>query len=177
MPLGTVAQLECGDRVAPFVLPDQDGDPATPVADEVSGKPTLLVFECAAGADGGAAYAGELAAMRDHAEALKESGTTVFAITRRSVAENRRLHDAHDLPFQILSDADGTAYKACGLAPLPPGCPTVTLVMDPNFRAVRAIGGGEAGSHAPRALADLLRLEKEYRRAPIAAHPQQIRER
>jgi len=83
IPLGTAAQLECGDRVAPFVLPDQDGDPATPVADEVSGKPTLLVFECATGADGATAYANELAAMRDHAEALKESGATVFAITRR----------------------------------------------------------------------------------------------
>ena len=170
VPLGAAMRLECGDRIASFILPDHDGDPTTPVADEVAGKPALLVFECGTG-DDGASYARELAAICDHAEAFKETGATVFAITRRSVAENRHLHATHDLPFQVLSDADGKVFKACGLEPMPPDCPVVTLVVDPNFRAVRAIGGGEAGSHAPRALTDLLRLEKEYRGAPISAHP------
>ena len=169
MPLGTATQLECGDRIASFILPDQDGDPATPVADEVAGKPTLLVFDC--GTDDDGAYARELTALRDHADALKETGTTVFAITRRSIADNRHLRAAHGLPFQVLSDADGTAFKACGLDPTPPGCPVVTLVVDPNFRAVRAIGDGAAGSHAPRALTDLLRLGNEYRGAQIGTHP------
>jgi peroxiredoxin/predicted 2-oxoglutarate/Fe(II)-dependent dioxygenase YbiX len=171
MPLATAAQLECGDRIASFILPDQDGDPATPVADEVAGKPALLVFECGTGDDDGASYANELMAMRDHTKAIMDNGATVFAITRRGVAENKRLHAEHDLPFQILSDSDGTVFKACGLEPVPPGCPTVTLVVDPNFRAVRAIGGGAAGSHAPRALAELVQLEKEYRRTQIGTHP------
>jgi len=170
MPLATAAQMECGDRIAPFILPNQDGDLATPVADEVAGKPALFVFECG-NDDGGASFTRELAAMRGHTKALRETGATVFAITRRNIAENQRLHAEHDLPFQVLSDSDGKAFKACGLDPLPPDCPTVTLVVDPNFRAVRAIGGGEAGSHAPRALADLLRLEKEYRHAQIGTHP------
>ncbi len=166
----TRAQLECGDRIAPFVLPDQEGNPATLVADEVAGKPALLVFEGGTGEDN-TAFARELAAMRDHSEAFKESGATIFAITRRSVAENQRLHAEHKLPFQVLSDSDGTAFKACGQDHFPPNHSTVTLVVDPNYRAVRAIGGGEAGSHAPQALADLLLLEKEYRRTQIGVHP------
>ncbi len=152
------------------MLPDQNGDPTTPVADEVAGKPALLIFECGSGDDGGS-YTRELAALRDNAKALQETGATVFAVTRRSVADNRHLHVTHDLPFQVLSDSAGKAFKACGLDPVPPGCPVVTLVVDPNFRAVRAIGGSDAGSHAPRALADLRQLAAEYGAERIGTHP------
>ena len=169
--LATAAQLECGDRIVPFMLPDQKGDRVTPVADEVAGKPVLLVFECGTGEDDRAAYAHELASMRDHAEALKKTGATVFAITRREVTGNQRLHAENNLPFQVLSDSNGKVFQSCGLVSLPPGCPVVTLVLDPNFRVVRAIGGGDTGSHARRALEDLLRLQEEYRSTQIATHP------
>jgi len=167
-PYATAMQLEGGDRIAPFALPDQDGAPATPMADHIAGKPMLLVFECATAA-AASDYAQELAALRDQRVALAASATTIFAITRRSVADNRRLRDAHALPFPVLCDVGGKVYKACGLEP--PPCAVVTLVADANFRVIRALGGGAVGSHAVRALAALREAAVDRPAERIGAHP------
>jgi predicted 2-oxoglutarate/Fe(II)-dependent dioxygenase YbiX len=116
-------------------------------------------------------YVRELVAMRDHANAFKESGATVFAINRRNVAENRQLRADKGFSFPVLSDLDGKAYRACGLHPIPTGRPTITLVVDPAFRAVRAIASTNEGSHAAQALPDLSQMEREYHAAPISMHP------
>jgi len=170
MPLATASQMECGDRIAPFALPDHQGKLSSPLADGVAGRPALLVFDCGDGGDN-AGYVRELAAMRDHAKAFKECGTTVFAITRRNVAENRQLRTDNGFSFPILSDPDSKAYRACGLHPIPTGHSTITLVVDPAFRAIRAIGGNEDTSHAAQALPDLSQLEREYHAVPISLQP------
>jgi peroxiredoxin/predicted 2-oxoglutarate/Fe(II)-dependent dioxygenase YbiX len=170
MPLATASQMECGDRIAPFALPDHEGKLSSPLADGVAGRPALLVFDCGAGGDN-AGYVRELVAMHDHANAFKVSGTVIFAITRRNVAENRQLRADRGFSFPVLSDPDGQAYRACGLDPVPPGHSTITLVVDPAFRAVRAIGDTQDGSHAAQALPDLSQLDQEHHAAPISLHP------
>ena len=122
MPIGTEEQLERGDRVPPFALPDQNGAAKTPLSDDIAGKPMILLFDCA-DESSGPAFERELVALRDAKKDWEPSGTVVFAITRRSPEENRRLHESLRLPYCVLSDGSGAVFRSYGLDPFPPGCP------------------------------------------------------
>ncbi len=163
-------RLEAGDRIAPFVLPDPDGKPINPSADYLAGRPLLLVFECAKEDDGGKAYAGELAALGDRADAVQAQSVLVLAITRRSRADNGALLRAQALPFTVLSDPEAKVYAACGLDPVTIGRATVTLVLDGNMRVVDLFDGGGA-SRGTEIAGALGRMTERNAEAALGNHP------
>ncbi len=170
MPIGTEGQLERGDRVPPFALPDQNGAAVTPLSDDVAGKPMILLFECA-DEQAGPALERELVALRDTRRDWELNDTVVFAITRRSPEENLRLHDSLELPYSVLSDGSGEVFRAYGLDALPPGCPNVTFVLDTNMRAIEIVAGGNPGSQAPRAIDKISTLMADNPGTQLKRHP------
>lgn len=149
---GARACLERGDRAPPFALPDQAGESATPLADEVAGKPVLLIFQ---GVGPGAAFAARLAAFRDRQPDFAAHEATLFAITRDGVAANARLRAAEDLPFRLLSDEAGRVFEAYGLEsdPARAAAGAVTLVLDPNRHVVAVLPAPAPEEQAPEAQA------------------------
>ena len=170
VPMGTEGLLECGDRVPPFALSDQNGTVRNPLSDEFSGKPMILLFECEE-AQPGSSFETALAALRDAKPDWARSDTVVFAITRRSPADNRRLHDALALPYSVLSDASGAAFRSYGLAPPPPNCPFVTFALDTAMRAIEIVAGAEPKTHASRAIEKISALKADDPAAPMKRHP------
>jgi len=170
MPMGTEGMLERGDRVPPFALPDQNGAMATPLSDDNAGRPMILFFDCADEQSGPAVEA-ELAALRDAKNDWESNGTVVFAITRRSPEENFRLHESLRLPYPVLSDGAGAVFRYYGLDPFPPGCPTVTFVLDTNMRAIDIVAGGEPSSHTPRVTGVISALMAELPDSQLKQHP------
>lgn len=139
-------RFEPGDRIPPFTLPDSEGRPVNPASDHLSGRPLLLVFECAG--QRGPGFDTELAALRDRSDDVAAAGALILAITRRSAGANRALAEELNLPFPLLSDAQSPAgksvYAACGLDPAAVGHAAVTLLLDGNLRAVGLFDGGGA---------------------------------
>ena len=136
-------RLETGDRIPAFALAGSDGAPVTPVSNDLSGRPLLLVFECGPVADC-PSFAAELAALRDHSADLRAHDTVVLALTRRSCGDNGALEQQQALPFPVLSDPQAKVYGACGLDPQSIGRTAVTLALDGNLRVVAVIDGGGA---------------------------------
>ncbi len=149
--MGTEEMLECGDRVPSFALSDQNGTATFLLSDDIAGKPMILLFDCT-DEQSRAAFERQLVALRDAKNDWEPSGTVVYAITRRSPEENLRLHESLRLPYSVLSDGSGAIFRSYGLAPLPPGCPAITYVLDTNLRAIDIIAEGEPGAHVSRAI-------------------------
>ncbi len=136
-------RLEIGDRIPAFALADSEGRPVTPISNDLSGRPLLLVFECRAVAEA-PSFADELAALRDRNDELRDRDAVVLALTRREGRANGDLEQAQALPFPVLSDPEAKVYDACGLDPRTVGRTTVTLALDGNLRIVGIIDGGGA---------------------------------
>jgi peroxiredoxin len=170
MPLGTERLLESGDPVPTFALTDQNGATAAPLSDDIAGKPMILLFEGAA-ESARPAFERELETLRDAKNAWEASNTVVFAITRRSPEENRRLHESFRLPYSVLSDGAGAVFGSYGLDAPPLGGQTVTFVLDANMRAIDVVSGGDPGSHAPRAIGKISALMAEDPGIQLKRHP------
>jgi thioredoxin-dependent peroxiredoxin len=53
--------------------------------------------------------------FRDSYAKLKKQGLLVFGVSKDSVESHLKFRDKHDLPFPLLSDADGKLCKAFGV--------------------------------------------------------------
>lgn len=162
IPFETARQLEAGDRISPILLKAQDGGVFNSLSDDVAGLPTLLIFECAQ-AQSGAGFEANLVTLRNRIEAAWTGRCVVRAITRRTERGNRDLHERLGLAFDLLSDPQGSVYRASGLEPAPPGCDAVVFVLDPQFRVVGSTAGRGAGlvEEALRYLARLLEKQEQ----------------
>lgn len=170
MPMGTEGLMERGDCVPRFALPDQNGAVASPLSDDIAGKPMILLFE---GSDesSGSTFEQELEALRDAKKDWSINDTVVFAITRRSPEENRKLHESLNLPYALLSDEAGAVFRPYGLDVPPPGCPTISFALDTNLRVIEIIAGGDPGSHAPRAIGKIGALMANDPGIQLKQHP------
>ncbi|MDB2384402.1 peroxiredoxin [Endozoicomonas sp.] len=48
----------------------------------------------------------EVQAFRDHHDAFKTSDTVIFGVSRDSLKSHENFREKHDLPFDLISDAD-----------------------------------------------------------------------
>lgn len=171
---GASVCLEPGDRAPPFALPDQSGASATPLADDVAGKPVLLIFH---GGAPDAAFAARLAAYRDRQPDFAAHEATLFAITRESTAASARLRAAGALPFPLLADEAGAVFQAYGLTAKGAQETSVTLVLDPNRHVLAVLTPAtpdEEGAPEAEAAAALRALARAAGSRPpgrLGAHP------
>ncbi len=106
-----MSQLEVGDEVPAFTLPDQDGKPFT-LADALAKGPLVLFFYPKDGTPGCTA---EACSFRDASAEFLEAGATVAGVSSDDVTSHRRFADQHKLAYPLLSDAGGALRKKLGV--------------------------------------------------------------
>jgi peroxiredoxin len=135
---------EEGDPAPRIVAEDQDGAPAFSHADDIAGKPLVLLFAPADAADLPRDLLADLRARQSELAALE---ATVFVVSRLPAEASRAARQTLGLSFRFLPDATGGIYRAYGADVAAP----TAIVLDPAHRVARILRG-----RAPDGLVDEL---------------------
>ena len=125
--MSKATKVSVGDVAPDFTLPDQLGAPVR-LGDLVGRKTVVLYFYPKDHTPGCTI---EARAFRDSYEEFSAQGAQVVGVSSDSVRSHRRFAQRHDLPFLLLSDADGAVRRLYGVEKtlgLLPG--RVTYVID-----------------------------------------------
>ncbi len=106
-----MANIEVGDKVPGFQLPDQDGKPFR-LEDALAKGPLVLFFYPKDGTPG---CTREACSFRDATKDFQDAGAVIAGISSDSVASHRRFADAHQLSYPLLSDEGGALRKVLGV--------------------------------------------------------------
>ncbi|HMS60776.1 MAG TPA: thioredoxin-dependent thiol peroxidase [Solirubrobacteraceae bacterium] len=102
--------LEPGDAAPDITLPDQDGAPVT--LSDLRGRNVVLYFYPRASTPGCTTQA---CGVRDHLPAYEDASAVVLGVSPDPVKKVKRFHDAEELNFTLLADADHEACEAYGV--------------------------------------------------------------
>jgi thioredoxin-dependent peroxiredoxin len=120
--------LQEGDTASDFELPSQEGSQVK--LSDYRGKWVVVYFYPKDDTPGCTA---EACSFRDSYEDFTDAGASVIGISGDSVESHVKFAQKHNLPFTLLSDADGTVTKSWGVGKslgLLPG--RVTYVINPQ---------------------------------------------
>lgn len=120
-------KVSVGDLAPDFTLPDQSGTPVR-LGDLVGQKTVVLYFYPKDETPGCTI---EARAFRDSYDQFSAQDAEVVGVSADSVRSHRRFAQRHNLPFLLLSDADGAVRRLYGVEKtlgLLPG--RVTYVID-----------------------------------------------
>jgi peroxiredoxin Q/BCP len=149
-----LAGLPLGAPVPDFSAPNQDGQ--TVRLSQFKGHPVLVYFYPK---DGTSGCTKEACALRDRSERFVKAGAVILGISRQDAASHREFKAAQKLPFDLLTDADGSIAQALGVE-------TYALVGIHKRQSVliaadgtllRFYGDVDPQTHADEVLADLAR--------------------
>jgi peroxiredoxin len=155
--------LDAGDTAPMVHAPDHAGRHASTGADQLAGKPILLLFCPILDEPSLTAFRACTAELATQA--------TLFAISRQGIEANAAAHDRLSLPFAILADTRADIFKGYGVDPFP-AAPSATLVMlDSGHRVARVLERMEPAAMAAEALAELRRLGAARPAVTLQAHP------
>lgn len=148
---GIVSTISTGDVAPDFELPSADGP--VRLADH-RGNWVVLYFYPADDTPGCTA---EACSFRDAYEDFTDAGAVVIGVSSDSVESHTKFAAKHNLPFTLVSDADGSLRKAFGVGKsmgILPG--RVTYVIDPDG-VVREVFNSQfrAKAHQEKALATI----------------------
>jgi peroxiredoxin Q/BCP len=104
-------QLDLGDKVPDFNLPNQDGKIFS-MKDSV-GSSVLVIFFYPKGES--ALTKNEVCAFNDSIGKFNAAGALVIGISGNSVEDIKKFHDKNHLKYDLLSDPKGVALKAFGV--------------------------------------------------------------
>lgn len=105
-----MSELNVGDKVPSFTLPDQDGKPFN-AADALAKGPLVLFFYPK---DESPGCTVEACSFRDASGDFLEAGATVVGVSSDSSASHRKFADKHKLPYPLLADEGGALRKQFG---------------------------------------------------------------
>jgi peroxiredoxin Q/BCP len=149
-----VGDVQVGDEVPDFELPDETGTPRK-LSTLLEGGPVVLFFYPAAMTPG---CTRESCHFRDVAGDFAAAGAQPVGISGDPVDKQKRFSDKYSFPFPLLSDADGTVATTFGVKRKISflGVKRTTFVIGPD-RKVRAVIASEVNmsKHADLALAAL----------------------
>ncbi len=160
--------LDRGDRLPVVPLPDQDGRPVNLLSDDLAGRSAILAFETGDAEEGLAAL---LAALAEGLNRIDAGDSLLLAVSRRSVAECRRLQRVRTLPCPVLSDVAGTFCAKCGLDDRFTKAPAAVLIVDANLRLVCKLVGDGGPQLAERAVRELAAAAAADEQRPLGLHP------
>lgn len=147
--------MKIGDRVADFVLPDQDGQPTS--LSELAHDGAVVLFFYPLALSGGCTT--ESCHFRDLSAEFAAAGAQVVGISKDAVEKQKSFDTAHRLGYPLLSDRDGAVAAQFGVRrrwlPVAP-VKRATFVIGPDL-VVRAVVRSESNMtvHADTALAAL----------------------
>jgi peroxiredoxin Q/BCP len=123
-------RLKVGDRVPDFTTVDHNGNTFTP-ADAVQQKLWQIIYFYPA--DDTPGCTAEACSFRDSYEDFTDAGAVVIGISGQGEDSHKRFAEKHHLPFQLLSDEDGSLAAAFGVRKTLGILPArVTFVIDPE---------------------------------------------
>ncbi len=106
-PLEARGMLSVGEAAPEFSLQNQDGE--TVSLSSFDGEYAVIYFYPRADTPG---CTTEATSFRDRFKAFEARGVTVFGISDDPVEDLAAFAEKHDLPFELLSDPDGTVGSA-----------------------------------------------------------------
>lgn len=150
--------LEAGSEAPAFALQNQDGE--TVRLTDFEGQRVVLYFYPRANTRGCTI---EATGFRDEHAAFRDLDAVVLGVSNDPVEDLAPFRAEHDLPFDLLSDPDGTVaerYDSYGTVELQDGDTTEiayrnTYVIGPDGTIERAYEGVDPSDHADSVLADL----------------------
>jgi thioredoxin-dependent peroxiredoxin len=147
-----VPMLREGDKAPDFSLPDQHGNTVS-LADGIGAKRWQVVYFYPK--DDTPGCTAEACSFRDSHEDFTDAGAVVIGVSADSPESHAAFAAKHNLPFSLVSDADGGLRRAYGVKKslgILPG--RVTYVIDPEG-VVRKIFSSQvrASRHHTEALA------------------------
>lgn len=147
--------MKIGDRVADFVLPDQDGKP-TALSELAKDRSVVVFFYPVALSSGCTAQSCH---FRDLSAQFALAGARIVGISHDKVDKQKAFDSAHALGYPLLSDRDGAVAAQFGVRRRwLPAAPVkrATFVIGPDL-TVRAVVRSETNMtvHADTALAAL----------------------
>lgn len=102
--------LAKGSKAPDFTLPGTSGNDFSLYAD-MKGKPCVLYFYPK---DFTSVCTAEACGFRDHFEDFRDLDITVLGISTDDIATHNRFKEQFNLPFELLSDMDGSVSKLYG---------------------------------------------------------------
>ncbi len=105
--------LKVGDRAPEFSLPDTNGNIVT--LSSLKGSRVVLYFYPRDNTPG---CTKEACGFRDHYAQFQTKNTIIFGVSTDDAKSHQKFTQKFDLPFPLLTDADGqvaTAYESYGL--------------------------------------------------------------
>ncbi len=105
--IGQTKQLDLGDKVPYFDLPNQDGKNFS-MKDSV-GSSVLVIFFYPK------SETKELCAFSDSIGKFNEAGALVIGISGNEIEKVKKLHDTYKLKYDLLSDANQVVLKSFGV--------------------------------------------------------------
>lgn len=105
--------LEPGAEAPDFILPDQDGARIRLAA--YRGKPVVLFFYPR---DMSRGCTKEACAFRDAYSELRSLGAALLGVSRDSSESHAEFRERNDLPYPLLTDADGQVARQFGVPKL-----------------------------------------------------------
>ena len=141
--------LQPGDKAPDFILPDQSG--ARIRLSAYHGKQVVLFFYPA---DNSRGCTREATAFRDAYSEFRQRGAVLLGVSRDDTQSHSSFRQKHDLPYPLLTDADGAVAAEYGV-PRPLGFMRgrATFVID-SGGVIRLAHSNllDASSHQKRAL-------------------------
>lgn len=145
---------ETGEKAPTFELPNQNGEPVS--LEEFAGNHVVLYFYPRADTPG---CTTEACSFRDNWDAYAEENVDVLGISDDPVADIAEFKDKYDLPFDLLSDEDGsvaTLYDSYGEKVVfgnhVEGTFRNTFVVGPDGHIVAVFEGVDPEEHAEEVL-------------------------
>ena len=155
-----MARLQVGEAAPDFMLPDETGQFVS--LRELRGKQVVLYFYPKDDTPGCTIEAG---GFRDSIASVEQAGAVVLGVSADGQASHQHFRKKFSLPFRLLSDEDGTAQQAYGVAwPVIGLVPALarlagprrrTFVIDSTGRLKAIFPNVRVESHAQEVLAAL----------------------
>ncbi|HBC40980.1 MAG TPA: thioredoxin-dependent thiol peroxidase [Pseudanabaena sp.] len=149
--------LKVGDRAPEFSLPDTNGNIVT--LSSLKGSRVVLYFYPRDNTPG---CTKEACGFRDHYAQFQSKNTIIFGVSTDDAKSHQKFTQKFDLPFPLLTDADGqvaTAYESYGLKKFMGkeyvGVFRNTFVIDVEGNIEKIYLGVKAELHPAQVLADI----------------------
>jgi peroxiredoxin Q/BCP len=149
------AALEAGQPAPEFEAPSTGGKPVR-LAD-LKGSWVVLYFYPKAFTPG---CTKESCSLRDGYGAIQGKGAVILGVSTDSLETQQKFKKEHNLPFDLLSDADkvvSKAYDALGFGGFM--SQRKTFLIDPEGKIAHVFGSVSVGSHDEEVLAELEKLQ------------------